>query len=82
MLDVWLGLTSFSTLQREELSVEFDPEVAELLLVGMVVTGTYNLLSDGTWCFTQVRTGPLLLPPSTHHSRALRAHVPLASSTS
>ena len=42
--------------QREELSVEFDPEVAELLLVGMVVTGTYNLLSDGTWCFTQVCT--------------------------
>ena len=40
--------------QREELCVEFDPEVAELLLVGMVVTGTYNLLSDGTWCFTQV----------------------------
>ena len=35
--------------------MEFDPEVAELLLVGMVVTGTYNLLSDGTWCFTQVR---------------------------
>jgi hypothetical protein len=25
-----------------------------LLQVGMVVTGTYNLLSDGTWCFTQV----------------------------
>ena len=45
--------------QREELSVEFDPEVAELLLVGMVVTGTYNLLSDGTWCFTQVRRDTL-----------------------
>ncbi len=60
--------------QREELSVEFDPEIAELLLVGMVVTGTYNLLSDGTWCFTQARHDPWRavlqgvlehLPPST-----------------
>ena len=42
--------------------MEFDPEVAELLTVGMVVTGTFNLLSDGSWCFTQARGPPTLRP--------------------
>ena len=42
--------------------MEFDPEVAELLCVGMIVTGTFNLLSDESWCFTQVPPPPAFEP--------------------
>ena len=38
--------------------MEFDPEVLQLLCIGTVVTGTYNLLSDGTWCYSQVMHAP------------------------
>lgn len=48
-------------LQAENLTVEFDPELAELLCVGMIVSGTFNLLSDGTWCCTQAP--PLITNP-------------------
>lgn len=33
------------------IKVEFDPEVARLLLPDMCLTGSFDRLSDGSWCF-------------------------------